>query len=83
MKMRDPISLNFWQAANAARHFFSVGGGKKDLMAAVKYAATLGAKLPVAAAAAQCFEQAEANGLGDKDAISSIPVEWAVRGARR
>lgn len=83
MKMRGPDIAKLLATGERSPTFFSVSGGKKDLMTAVNYAATLGAKLPVAASAAACFEQAEADGLGDRDVISTVPVHWATHGAKR
>ena len=85
MKMRGPDILRLLTGGQAAAAQFSflVAGAKKDLITAVGYAATLGVELPVAARAAAMFADAEAAGLGESDAISTIPVHWALRKSKR
>ena len=60
---------------------FGLSAGKKDLATAVQFAKTLDAELPVAASALACFEEAEADGLGDADA-TAISTRWPQRKAR-
>jgi len=60
---------------------FGLSAGKKDLATAVQFAKTLDAELPVAASALACFEEAEADGLGDADA-TAISTRWPERKAR-
>jgi 3-hydroxyisobutyrate dehydrogenase len=57
---------------------FAVSAAKKDLATAVAFAQSIHASLPVTASALACFEQAEADGLGDADA-TAVPVHWATR----
>jgi 3-hydroxyisobutyrate dehydrogenase len=57
---------------------FGLSASKKDLAAAVQFAASIHAELPVTASALACFEQAEAAGLGDADATTAA-VRWAKR----
>jgi 3-hydroxyisobutyrate dehydrogenase len=59
---------------------FGLSAAKKDLATAIQFAATIHAKLPVAATALGCFEEAEAAGLGDADA-TTVSVRWAQRPA--
>jgi 3-hydroxyisobutyrate dehydrogenase len=59
---------------------FGLSAAKKDLATAVQFAKTLHAKLPVAASALACFEEAEAAGLGDADA-TAISTRWPQRQA--
>lgn len=49
---------------------FSLSAAKKDLATAVQFARSIQAELPVAASALACFEEAEAEGLGDTDATT-------------
>ena len=49
---------------------FSLSAAKKDLATAVQFARSFQAELPVAASALACFEEAEAEGLGDTDATT-------------
>jgi 3-hydroxyisobutyrate dehydrogenase len=61
---------------------FGISAAKKDLATAVQFAASMGAALPVASSALACFEEAEATGLGDADAIT-ISVRWPQRNAAK
>lgn len=54
---------------------FAVSAAKKDLATAVAFAQSIHASLPVTASALKCFEQAEADGLADRDA-TTVPVHW-------
>jgi len=60
---------------------FGLSAAKKDLATAVQFAKTLHAELPVAASALACFEEAEADGLGDADA-TAISTRWPQRKTR-
>jgi 3-hydroxyisobutyrate dehydrogenase len=60
---------------------FSLGAAKKDLAAAVQFANSIHAQLPVAASALACFEEAEAAGLGDADA-TTVSTRWPQRPPR-
>ena len=57
---------------------FGLSAAKKDLAAAVQFAASMNVELPVAASALACFEEAEAAGLGDTDA-TTVSVRWPQR----
>jgi 3-hydroxyisobutyrate dehydrogenase len=57
---------------------FGLNAARKDLAIAVQLAASLHAELPVAASALACFEEAEADGLGDADA-TAISTRWPKR----
>src|SRR4051794_2446013 len=57
---------------------FAVSAAKKDLATALAFAQSIHACLPVTASALACFEQAEADGLGDADA-TAVPVHWVKR----
>jgi 3-hydroxyisobutyrate dehydrogenase len=78
MKGRGPDIANVLAGAPQGDTAFAISAAKKDLASAVRYAATHGATLPVAASAQACFEQAEASGLGDADA-TAVPVFWLRR----
>jgi 3-hydroxyisobutyrate dehydrogenase len=60
---------------------FSLSAAKKDLAAAVQFANSIHAQLPVAASALACFEEAEAAGLGDADA-TTVSTRWPQRPPR-
>jgi len=57
---------------------FSLSAAKKDLATAVQFARSIQAELPVAASALACFEEAEAEGLGDTDA-TTVATRWPQR----
>ena len=57
---------------------FGLSAAKKDLATAVQFAASIHAELPVTASALACFEEAEAEGLGDADA-TAVSVRWTQR----
>jgi 3-hydroxyisobutyrate dehydrogenase len=57
---------------------FGLSAAKKDLATAVQFAASLDAELPVAASALVCFEEAEADGLGEADA-TAVSTRWPRR----
>jgi 3-hydroxyisobutyrate dehydrogenase len=57
---------------------FSLSAAKKDLATAVQFARSIHAELPVATTALTCFEQAEAEGLGDTDA-TTVATRWPQR----
>jgi 3-hydroxyisobutyrate dehydrogenase len=57
---------------------FGLNAARKDLAIAVQFAASLHAELPVATSALACFEEAEADGLGDADA-TAISTRWPKR----
>src|ERR1700760_4595141 len=57
---------------------FGLNAAKKDLATAVQYARSLHAELPVAKSALACFEEAEADGLGEADA-TTVSVHWTRR----
>jgi 3-hydroxyisobutyrate dehydrogenase len=57
---------------------FGISAARKDLATAVRFAHTLHAELPVATSALACFEEAEAAGLGEADAIT-VSSRWPER----
>jgi 3-hydroxyisobutyrate dehydrogenase len=57
---------------------FSLSAAKKDLATAIQFARSIHAELPVAASALICFEEAEAEGLGDTDA-TTVATRWPQR----
>ena len=57
---------------------FNLSAARKDLATAVQFAASLHAELPVAASALVCFEEAEADGLGEADA-TAVSTRWPRR----
>ncbi len=57
---------------------FNVDSIRKDLRTMIEEARALGAELPVAARALECFDQAAAEGLGASDGVM-LPVRWVKR----
>jgi 3-hydroxyisobutyrate dehydrogenase len=78
MKGRGAIIAKVLGGAPLGETAFGLSAAKKDLAAAVQFAASIHAQLPVAASALACFEEAEAAGLGDADA-TTVSVRWAQR----
>jgi 3-hydroxyisobutyrate dehydrogenase len=76
MKLRAPDVAKLMAGGELANAAFTVSAARKDLATAVQFAQTQHTEIPVAASALSCFEQVEAAGLGDADAIS-VPVFWA------
>jgi 3-hydroxyisobutyrate dehydrogenase len=76
MKGRGPFIAKMLGGAPLAETAFGLSAAKKDLATAVQFAASLHARLPVAATALVCYEAAEAAGLGDADA-TAVAVRWA------
>jgi 3-hydroxyisobutyrate dehydrogenase len=80
MKGRGAIIAKLLSGAPRGETAFGVTAAKKDLATAVQFAASIHAELPVAKSALACFEEAEAEGLGEADA-TTIPVRWTQRNA--
>jgi 3-hydroxyisobutyrate dehydrogenase len=80
MKGRGAVIARVLGGAPRGETAFAISAAKKDLATAVQFAASIHAKLPVAASALACFEEAEAAGLGDADA-TTISVRWTQRHA--
>jgi len=80
MKGRGAIIAKVLSGAPLGETAFGVTAAKKDLAAAVQFAASIHAELPVATSALACFEEAEAAGLGDADA-TTVSVRWTQRDA--
>ncbi len=78
MKGRGPIIARVLAGGPPGDTAFGLAAARKDLAAAVQFAASLQAELPVAASALACFEQADAAGLGDADA-TAISTRWLQR----
>ena len=78
MKARGPAIAKVLGGAPLGETAFGITGAKKDLATAVQFAASLHAELPVAKAALACFEEAEADGLGEADA-TTVSVHWTRR----
>jgi 3-hydroxyisobutyrate dehydrogenase len=78
MKARGPAIAKVLGGAPLGETAFGITGAKKDLATAVQFAASLHAELPVAKSALACFEEAEADGLGDADA-TTVSVHWTRR----
>jgi 3-hydroxyisobutyrate dehydrogenase len=78
MKNRAPDVARLMAGGELALAAFTVSAARKDLATAVQFAQTQHTELPVAASALSCFQEVEAAGLGDADAIS-VPVFWAER----
>src|SRR3984885_10863093 len=78
MKGRGAIIAKVLGGAPLGETAFGITAAKKDLATAVQFAASLHAELPVAKSALACFEEAEADGLGEADA-TTISVHWTRR----
>ena len=76
MKGRGAVVARGLAGEKPGETAFGLSAAKKDLATAVQFAASIDAELPVAASALACFEQAEAAGLGDRDATTAA-VRWA------
>ena len=78
MKARGPAIAKMLGGAPLGETAFGITAAKKDLATAVQFAASLNAELPVAKSALACFEEAEADGLGEADA-TTVSVHWTRR----
>jgi 3-hydroxyisobutyrate dehydrogenase len=78
MKGRGAVIAQVLGGAPLGPTAFGLSAAKKDLATAVQFAATLNAKLPVAAGALACYEEAETAGLGDADA-TAVSSRWPSR----
>jgi 3-hydroxyisobutyrate dehydrogenase len=78
MKGRGPVIAKMLGGQPLGEAAFSLGAARKDLATAVQFAASLHTRLPVAASALNCFEEAEAAGLGDADA-TAVSTRWPQR----
>lgn len=78
MKGRGEVIAKVLGGAPLGETAFGITAAKKDLATAVQFAASLHAELPVAKSALACFEEAEADGLGDADA-TTVSVQWTRR----
>jgi 3-hydroxyisobutyrate dehydrogenase len=75
MKGRGAVIAKVLSGQPLGETAFSLSAAKKDLATAVQFAGSIDAKLPVAASALACFEEAEAAGLGDADA-TAVSSRW-------
>jgi 3-hydroxyisobutyrate dehydrogenase len=82
MKGRGAVIARVLGGQPLSETAFSLSAAKKDLATAVQFASAMHAQLPVAASALACFEEAEAAGLGDADAIT-VSTRWPQRSSRR
>src|SRR5580700_4932408 len=78
MKGRGAVIAKVLGGAPLGETAFGITAAKKDLATAVQFAASLHAELPVAKSALACFEEAEADGLGEADA-TTVSVHWTRR----
>lgn len=78
MKGRGAIIARVLGGQPPGETAFGLSAAKKDLATAVQFATTLNTELPVAASALACFEEAEADGLGEADA-TLISTRWPQR----
>src|ERR1700730_4776922 len=81
MKGRGAVIAKVLGGAPLGETAFGITAAKKDLATAVQFAASLHAELPVAKSALACFEEAEADGLGEADA-TTVSVHWTRRKPR-
>ncbi len=77
MKGRGPVIAKALAGQPLGSAAFALSAAKKDLATAVAFAHSIHAELPVTASALKCFEEAEAAGLGDKDA-TAVSSRWAM-----
>ena len=82
MKGRGAVIAKVLAGQPLGETAFSLGAAKKDLATAVQFASSIHAQLPVAASALACFEEAEAEGLGDADA-TTVSSRWPQRPSRQ
>ena len=61
---------------------FDIDSVRKDLQIMIEEARSLGASLPVAERALECFDQASRAGLGNHDAVA-LPVRWTKQERRK
>jgi len=78
MKGRGAVIAKVFCGEPPGEAAFSLSAAKKDLATAVQFARSFQAELPVAASALACFEEAEAEGLGDTDA-TTVATRWPQR----
>jgi 3-hydroxyisobutyrate dehydrogenase len=78
MKGRGAIIAKILGGAPLGETAFGITAAKKDLATAVQFASSMHAELPVAKSALACFDEAEADGLGEADA-TTISVRWPRR----
>jgi 3-hydroxyisobutyrate dehydrogenase len=76
MKSRGAAIARVLGGASPGETAFGINAARKDLATAVQFAESIHAKLPVAASALACFEEAEAAGLGETDA-TAISTRWS------
>jgi 3-hydroxyisobutyrate dehydrogenase len=81
MKARGPDLARLLAGERRDTPGFSIEAANKDLGLMLAFAERLGADVPVTAAAAKCYAQAQSAGLGDGDPIH-LPVFWLRRGTR-
>jgi 3-hydroxyisobutyrate dehydrogenase len=78
MKSRSAAIAKVLGGAPLGETAFGITAAKKDLATAVQFAASLHTELPVAKSALACFEEAEADGLGEADA-TTVSIHWTRR----
>jgi len=81
LKGRGPAIAAALSGKDIGAPTFDVDSVRKDLRTMIEEAASLGASLPVASRALECFDEAAREGLGARDGIS-LPVRWAKRAGR-
>ena len=79
LKGRGPAIAAALSGKDIGAPTFDVDSIRKDLRTMIEEAASLGASLPVASRALECFDEAAREGLGARDGIA-LPVRWAKRG---
>ena len=81
LKGRGPAIAAALSGKDIGAPTFDVDSIRKDLRTMIEEAASLGANLPVASRALECFDEAAREGLGARDGIA-LPVRWAKRTGR-
>jgi len=75
LKGRGPAIAAALSGKDIGAPIFDVDSIRKDLRTMIEEAASLGASLPVASRALECFDEAAREGLGARDGIA-LPVRW-------
>ncbi len=75
LKVRGPAIAAALASGTVGAPTFDVDSIRKDLRTMIEEAESLGASLPVAARALECFDEAAREGLGASDGIA-LPLRW-------
>lgn len=76
LKVRGAAMAGAIDGSEPAQTTFDIDSVRKDLRTMIEEAAALGSRLPVAAQALACFDDAAQAGMGAKD-CAMLPVRWS------